>query len=58
MPDEFVNAVSLIGTEAEVAERLNAFREKGIDRLIVTPVHPEVDQMRHTVDRLAALTQG
>ncbi|MCB0863555.1 MAG: LLM class F420-dependent oxidoreductase [Solirubrobacterales bacterium] len=58
LPDEFVNAVSLIGTEAEVAERLNAFREKGIDRLIMTPVHPEVDQMRHTVERLAALTQG
>ncbi|MCB0869506.1 MAG: LLM class F420-dependent oxidoreductase [Solirubrobacterales bacterium] len=58
LPDEFVNAVSLIGTEAEVAERLNAFREKGIDRLIVTPVHPEVDQMKHTVDRLAALTRA
>ena len=58
LPDEFVNAVSLIGTEAEVAERLNAFREKRIDRLIVTPVHPEVDRMKHTVDRLAALTRA
>jgi F420-dependent oxidoreductase-like protein len=57
LPDEFVNAVSLIGTEAEVADRLTAFREKGIDRLIMTPVHPELDQMRHTVERLAALTQ-
>jgi len=56
LPDEMVNAVSLIGTEAEVAERLNRFRENGIDRLIATPVHPEVDQMKHTVERLAALT--
>ena len=58
LPDELVNAVSLIGTEEEVAERLARFRENNIDRLIVTPVHPEVDQMKHTVERLAALTQG
>ncbi len=54
--DEVVNAVSLIGTEAEVAERLSRFRENGIDRLIATPVHPEANQMKHTVERLAALT--
>ena len=54
--DEVVNGVSLIGTEAEVAERVTRFRESGIDRLIATPVHPEVDQMKHTVERLAALT--
>lgn len=57
LPDEMVNAVSLIGTEAEVAERLERFRANNIDRLICTPVHPEVDQMKHTVERLAALTQ-
>lgn len=55
LPDELVNAVSLIGTEAEVAERLARFRENGIDRLIATPVHPERDQMKHTVERLAVL---
>jgi F420-dependent oxidoreductase-like protein len=58
LPDEMVDAVSLIGTEEQVAERLSRFRENGIDRLIATPVHPEVDQMKHTVERLAALTQG
>lgn len=57
LPDEMVNAVSLIGTEEEVAERLERFRANGIDRLIATPVHPEVDQMKHTVERLAALTR-
>ncbi|MDQ2622714.1 MAG: LLM class F420-dependent oxidoreductase [Actinomycetota bacterium] len=55
LPDEVVNAVSLIGTEAEVSERLARFRENGIDRLIATPVHPEPAQMKHTVERLAAL---
>jgi len=58
LPDEMVNAVSLIGTEDEVAERLGRFRANNIDRLIATPVHPEVDQMKHTVERLAALTQN
>lgn len=55
LPDEVVDAVSLIGTEAEVSERLARFRENGIDRLIATPVHPEPAEMKHTVDRLAAL---
>lgn len=57
LTDDLVNAVSLIGTEAEVAERLARFRENGIDRLIMTPAHPETNQMRHTMERLAALTR-
>ena len=37
MPDEIVEATSLVGTEAEVAERVERFRGAGIDRLIVSP---------------------
>jgi F420-dependent oxidoreductase-like protein len=55
MPDEIVEATSLVGSEAEVAERIERFRRAGIDRLIVSPVHPEHDQKRHTIERLAAL---
>jgi len=55
LTDEMVNAVSLIGSEAEVAERLERFRENNIDRLIVTPVHPDPAEARHTVERIAAL---
>ena len=36
MPDEIVEATSLVGTEAEVAERVERFRGAGIDRLIVS----------------------
>ena len=36
MPDEIVEATSLVGTEAEVAERIERFRGAGIDRLIVS----------------------
>jgi F420-dependent oxidoreductase-like protein len=55
MPDEIVEATSLVGTEAEVAERIERFRGAGIDRLICSPVHVEHDQQRHTLERLASL---
>ena len=55
MPDEIVEATSLVGTEAEVAERVERFRGAGIDRLIVSPVHVERDQQLHTLRRLASL---
>ena len=58
VPDEVVEATSLVGTEAEVAERIERFRGAGIDRLIVSPVHAERDQQLHTLERLAALTAG
>jgi F420-dependent oxidoreductase-like protein len=55
MPDEIVEATSLVGTEAEVAERIERFRGAGIDRLIVSPVHVERSEQQHTLERLAAL---
>jgi F420-dependent oxidoreductase-like protein len=55
MPDEIVEATSLVGTEAEVAERIERFRGAGIDRLICSPVHVERSEQQHTLQRLAAL---
>jgi F420-dependent oxidoreductase-like protein len=55
MPDEIVEATSLVGTEAEVAERIERFRGAGIDRLICSPVHVDKAEQRHTLERLAAL---
>jgi len=55
MPDEIVEATSLVGSEAEVAERVERFRGAGIDRLIVSPVHVEREQQLHTIERLASL---
>ena len=55
MPDEIVEATSLVGTEDEVAERVERFRGAGIDRLIVSPVHVERDQQLHTLERLASM---
>jgi len=55
LPDELVEATSLIGTEEEVAERVRAFADSGVDRLIATPVQPDHEQRVHTLTRLAAL---
>src|SRR3954451_22835115 len=55
MPDEIVEATSLVGSEAEVSERVERFRGAGIDRLIVSPVHVDQAEQRHTLERLAAL---
>ncbi|MFL5901570.1 MAG: LLM class F420-dependent oxidoreductase [Solirubrobacterales bacterium] len=58
VPDEVVEATSLVGTEAEVAERVERFRGAGIDRLIVSPVHAERSEQLHTLQCLAALIVG
>src|ERR1700754_1160427 len=55
MPDEIVEATSLVGTEAEVAERVERFRGAGIDRLIVSPVHVDRAEQLHTLERLASV---
>jgi F420-dependent oxidoreductase-like protein len=55
IPDELVEATSLIGSEEEVGERLRRFVDTGVDRLIVTPVHPAPDERMRTIERLAAL---
>jgi alkanesulfonate monooxygenase SsuD/methylene tetrahydromethanopterin reductase-like flavin-dependent oxidoreductase (luciferase family) len=55
LPDEIVEIVSLVGTEEEVAARIERFRDAGIDRLIVSPVHVDAAEQLHTVERLADL---
>jgi F420-dependent oxidoreductase-like protein len=55
IPDEVADATSLVGTEQEVAERVERYREVGVSRLIVSPVQHDPGEQRHTLDRLAAL---
>jgi alkanesulfonate monooxygenase SsuD/methylene tetrahydromethanopterin reductase-like flavin-dependent oxidoreductase (luciferase family) len=55
IPDELVHATSLVGTEAEIAERVERFVGASVDRLIVSPAHVERDQQLHTLERLAAM---
>jgi F420-dependent oxidoreductase-like protein len=55
IPDELVSATSLIGSEEEVAERVERYVSAGVDRLIVSPISPEPEQRLNTVERLATL---
>ncbi len=55
IPDELVNATSLVGSEEEVAARIERLAAAGVDRLICSPVHMDKDQRMHTIDRLADL---
>jgi F420-dependent oxidoreductase-like protein len=56
IPDELVDATSLVGTEAEVAERISKLADAGVDRLIVSAVHADPSERLRTVERLAELT--
>jgi F420-dependent oxidoreductase-like protein len=53
IPDELVDATSMIGTEDEVSERVRRFADAGVRRLIVSPVHGAPDERLHTLQRLA-----
>jgi len=55
IPDEVADATSLVGTEEEVAERIERYRKVGVSRLIVSPVQLDEGERLHTLDRLAAL---
>src|SRR4051812_42451210 len=55
IPDELVDATSLVGSEDEVAERVRKLGDAGVDRLIVSPVHADPSEQVRTVERLAEL---
>jgi alkanesulfonate monooxygenase SsuD/methylene tetrahydromethanopterin reductase-like flavin-dependent oxidoreductase (luciferase family) len=52
LPDELVDATSLVGTADEVAERVRAFAGSGVDRLIATPVQVTHEERVHTLTKL------
>ncbi len=56
IPDELVDATSLVGSEAEVIERIEKLAGAGVDRLICSAVHMDQAERMHTLDRLAELT--
>jgi F420-dependent oxidoreductase-like protein len=55
IPDSLADAVSLVGPEGEVAERLEALRACGVARVICSPAHVDPAQVRHTLARVAAI---
>ena len=56
IPDELVDATSLVGSEDEVARRIDKLAAAGVDRLICSPVHMDPAQRLRTIERLSELT--
>src|SRR5688500_10212368 len=55
IPDELVDATSLVGSEQEVAGRVERFKAAGVDRLILSFVQMDPAERLHTLERMAAL---
>ena len=55
IPDALVHETSLVGTEQEVAERVERYADAGADRLIVSPIHLDSGERMRTLERLAAV---
>ncbi|MGI8461610.1 MAG: LLM class F420-dependent oxidoreductase [Solirubrobacterales bacterium] len=55
IPDELVDATSLVGSEAEVAERVEKFKAAGVDRLICSFIQMDRGERNHTLERIASL---
>jgi F420-dependent oxidoreductase-like protein len=55
IPDELVDETSLVGSEQEVSERVERYVNAGVDRLIVSPIHLDAGERKHTLERLAAM---
>ena len=55
IPDELVDATALVGSEDEVAARIEKLVAAGVDRLICAPVHLDAGQRLHTIERLSEL---
>jgi F420-dependent oxidoreductase-like protein len=55
IPDELVDATSMIGTEDQVAERVKRFADAGVDRMIVSPMHGTREESVNTLEKLAGM---
>jgi F420-dependent oxidoreductase-like protein len=55
IPDELVDATSLVGTEDEVRERVERYVAAGVDRLIVSPIQLDPGERQRTLERVAAM---
>lgn len=41
VPDEYLSATAMVGSESEVKERIEAYRDAGVTRLSITPISDE-----------------
>ena len=57
LPDELIDMVCIVGPGDRVKERIRAFRDAGVDTLIVWPIMPDHDERKEQLRLIAELNQ-
>ncbi|TMC52272.1 MAG: LLM class F420-dependent oxidoreductase [Chloroflexi bacterium] len=55
LPDELIDLVSIVGPRDKAKEKIRAFRDAGVDTLIVWPVMPDHDERKEQLRIVAEL---
>ncbi len=55
LPDELIDLVSIVGPPARAKDRIRAFRDAGVDTLIVWPVMPDQEVRKEQLRVIAEL---
>jgi alkanesulfonate monooxygenase SsuD/methylene tetrahydromethanopterin reductase-like flavin-dependent oxidoreductase (luciferase family) len=57
LPDDLIDAVSIAGSPQRAKERIRAFRDAGIDTLIVSPMALDNDERKKQLHLVAELAK-
>jgi F420-dependent oxidoreductase-like protein len=55
LPDELIDLVSIVGPRDKAKEKIRAFRDAGVDTLIVWPIMPDQDERKEQLRLIADL---
>ncbi|NNE10666.1 MAG: LLM class flavin-dependent oxidoreductase, partial [Ilumatobacter sp.] len=53
MPTDLIDAVALVGSEGEIRDRMEAYREAGIAEICLVPPAPDLPSTRRTLETFA-----
>jgi F420-dependent oxidoreductase-like protein len=57
LPDEMIDAVSIAGPRSRAKEKIRAFRDAGVDTLIVAPMALDVDERKKQLQLIAEVAR-
>src|SRR5207245_3103301 len=57
LPDELIDLVSIVGPRDKAKEKIRAFKEAGVDTLIVWPIMPDQAERQQEMRLIAELAE-
>jgi alkanesulfonate monooxygenase SsuD/methylene tetrahydromethanopterin reductase-like flavin-dependent oxidoreductase (luciferase family) len=57
LPEDLIDAVSIAGTRQRAKERIRAFRDAGVETLIVAPMAMDTAERKHQLGLVAELVR-